>query len=136
MATRGVFQLAKLRINYCEVGGSSRFLREYIGTGRLSQWAASHPQVEIEVKVRNGKHPNLHAEYKTNKSTKHQVCLKDYKTAKQIDGICDLMFNRSGRKIKKLTNPVVTDTPTIQGVWTPFLDMNTLPEFNVCFQEK
>ena len=65
MATRGVFQLTKLRLNYCEVGGSSRAMRDYLGNGRLVAWAADHPHVEIEVKRRNGQHPFVQADYIT-----------------------------------------------------------------------
>lgn len=43
MATRGVFQLRRLRLHYCEHGGSSRTLRDYIASGRLARWAEEHP---------------------------------------------------------------------------------------------
>ena len=44
---------------------------------------------------------------------------------------CDMLANRSGRKITKITSPVLTDTPSIQGVWTPFLNLQLEPEFEV-----
>jgi hypothetical protein len=51
MATRGVFQLHKLSIYYCEHGGSSQMLRKYIASGRLSQWATDHPHGRLYEKV-------------------------------------------------------------------------------------
>ena len=127
MATRGVFQLTKLHINCCEHGGSSRALRNYIGNGKLAAWAAEHPHVEIHVVRRNGKHPFVEADYITNTNKKtscHQISVKNYESWKQIEGVLDTLSNRSGRKITKITKSVVTDTPSIQGIWTPFLNLH------------
>jgi large subunit ribosomal protein L43 len=120
MATRGVFQLQKLVLTYCEHGGSSRAVRDVISSGQLSQWAVEHPHVQIHVQVRNGRHPFVEGSY-VNRA-KHQVGVKN-RTTNDVLSVCDLLHNRSGRKIKKVTVPVVTATPSVQGVWTPFLDL-------------
>jgi large subunit ribosomal protein L43 len=137
MATRGVFQLTKLYINYCEHGGSSRMLRSYIGNGTLSKWAMEHPHVEIHVQCRNGKHPFIQADYLTNSNhtSCHQISVKNYNSIRDINDVMDLLSNRSGRKITKITKPVLTDTPSIQGIWTPFLNlqMKQEPEFQIQF---
>lgn len=130
MATRGVFQLTRLRLCYCEHGGSSATLREYIGSGRLAAWAASQPHVEVDVKVRNNKHPFVEANYKT-QAAFHQVSVKNSPHWKDIQDVLDMLRNRSGRKITKITTPVLTDTPSIQGVWTPFLNLQHEPSFSV-----
>lgn len=171
MATRGVFQCQRLTLRYCEHGGSSRVVRDYLASGRLLEWATDRPTVEIKVKVANGKHPNLQAGYITtsvsNKSAMngiqskpviHQVCLKskgvvptarpaavnnngddeddehDAHWKNPIEAALNKLYNKSGRKMTKFTKPVYTDTPSIQGVWTPSLDLHLLPEeekFNV-----
>lgn len=140
MATRGVFQLTKLYINYCEHGGSSQALREYISNGKLVAWATAHPHVEIAVNRRNGKHPFVEADYLTNskKTSCHQISVKNYEKWKHVEEVLDLLSNRSGRKITKITKPVLTDTPTIQGVWTPFLNlqMQQEPAFRVSILEE
>ena len=176
MATRGVFQCKQLTLRYCEHGGSSRAVRDYLASGRLLEWASERPTVNVKVLVRNGKHPNLQAEYLTqsvsNKSAMngiqskpviHQVCLKSkgipeaeqnrrrqpphkrddqrqqaaVEDASEIDeqhwnnpveAALDKLYNRSGRKMTKFTKPIYTDTPSIQGVWTPSLDLHMLPE--------
>lgn len=122
MATRGVVQLQKLVLTYCEHGGSSRAVRDVIASGQLSQWAIDHPHVQIHAQVRNGKHPFVEGSY-INRA-KHQVGVKN-RSPQDVLGVCDLLHNRSGRKIKKVTVPVVTATPSIQGVWTPFLDLTS-----------
>ena len=121
MATRGVFQLKKLRLFYCEHGGSSRAIRDFLGSGKMIDWANEHPHVEIVVQIRNGKHPYVKSEYLT-QAASHQICVKN-STPKYIEEVLDKMNNRSGRKIKKLVKPVYTATPSIQGVWTPMLDL-------------
>jgi hypothetical protein len=63
MATRGVFQCKKLTLYYCEHGGSSQAARDYLNSKQLIQWAKDRPSVEIRVRVRNGKHPYIKAEY-------------------------------------------------------------------------
>jgi len=162
MATRGVYQLCRLNLYYCEYGGSSRAVREFIAStspsgGRrkgaassslLAEWAASNPHVEVRVVPRNGRHPHVRAEYKTNppRGTVHQVCLKGctsdsdyndyYDTSsspssssssgpRAVRRVLDALRNRSGRKLTKLTRPVNTQTPSVQGVWTPFLDLSS-----------
>lgn len=131
MATRGVFQLQKLSVYYCEVGGSSQAVRDYLASGQLVEWARVRPHVQIDVRVRNGHHPHVKADYLTQtKETKHQICLKSNKAkTPNVEGIFDLLSNRSGRKIKKLTKPIYTDTPSIQGIWTPALNLHLTPEF-------
>jgi large subunit ribosomal protein L43 len=120
MATRGVFQLQRLTLRYCEHGGSSRFVREAVASGRLSEWAAAHPHVQVHVSRRNGKHPYVEGEYLN--TAKHQVGVKN-RPLSEVLGACDMLHDRSGRKLKRLVKPVVTDTPSVQGVWTPFLDL-------------
>ena len=114
------------------MGGSSRSVRDYIGNGRLAAWAASHPSVEIETKVKNGKHPFLHADY-VNNTSYHQVSIKNVDSWRDVQSACQMLFDRSGRKITKITTPVLTDTPSIQGSWTPFL--NITEPFDINFEE-
>jgi large subunit ribosomal protein L43 len=134
MATRGVFQLTKLRLHYCEVGGSSRAMRDYLSNGRLLEWAKDHPHVEIEVKQRNGQHPYVQGDYKTMAAT-HQISVKNVDGWKVVESVLEMLSNRSGRKITKITTPVLTDTPSIQGTWTPFLNLRDGPQFVVKIEE-
>jgi len=131
MATRGVFQLQKLRLYYCEHGGSSRAMRDYLGSGALVDWATEHPHVEIIVQPRNGHHPYINAAYKT-QAVAHQISVKNFDSPKDIAQVVDKLHNRSGRKIKKVKSNVVTATPSIQGVWSPMLDLRDKP-FSIRF---
>jgi large subunit ribosomal protein L43 len=57
----------------------------------------------------------------------HQVAVPNAADSREILDVLDMLRNRSGRKITKITTPVLTDTPSIQGIWTPFLHLDSLP---------
>jgi large subunit ribosomal protein L43 len=124
MATRGVMQLTKLRLVYCEYGGSSAAVRDYIGSGKIIEWAKDHPHVKVSVEVRNGNHPFVEGEYRSGKPK--QVTVKN-ETQGQLRKVMDMLQNSSGRKITKLRKPVITATPSVQGVWTPMLHLQDTP---------
>jgi large subunit ribosomal protein L43 len=131
MATRGVFQLQKLTLFYCEHGGSSQAVRDFLASGKLIQWAQNRPHLEVQVRVRNGKHPYVKGDYLTspNRNT-HQICMKSNEAgAPDIQQVLNQIYNRSGRKTKKFTKPIYTDTPSIQGVWTPSLNLHLTSKF-------
>ena len=113
-------QLTKLRLIYCEYGGSSAAVRDYIGSGKIIEWAQQHPHVHVSVEIRNGKHPYVIGDYRT--GMPKQVTVKNEPT-KRIPQVLDMMYNSSGRKITKLKQPVITATPSVQGVWTPMLEL-------------
>eukprot|EP00522_Entomoneis_paludosa_P007762 CAMPEP_0172443140 /NCGR_PEP_ID=MMETSP1065-20121228/3445_1 /TAXON_ID=265537 /ORGANISM="Amphiprora paludosa, Strain CCMP125" /LENGTH=142 /DNA_ID=CAMNT_0013193261 /DNA_START=94 /DNA_END=522 /DNA_ORIENTATION=- len=134
MATRGIVQLKKLILNYSEFGGSSRAMRAFLSEGHIIQWAEKHPETQIEVNVRNGRHPYVQGHYET-RVTQHQVCVKNLEGPSDIREVCDMLANRSGRKITKIVAPVLTDTPSIQGIWTPFLNLQHETPFEVSIRE-
>jgi len=129
MATRGVQQLKKLRIRYCEVGGSSTTVRDYLSESpHLLNFARENPQVSIIVKPRNGHHPYIQGEYVTGQSK--QMCVKNT-TEKRIKEVFGMLRNTSGRKIVRLGGLAVRgDALSIQGVWTPMLNLGE-SEFDI-----
>lgn len=126
MATRGIQQLQKLNIRYCEVGGSSAAVRKYIQTSpHLINFARDNPHVSVLVKPRNGHHPYIQGEYVTGQSK--QMCVKN-SDEKRIFEVIAMLRNTSGRKIVRLGGLAVRgDCPSIQGVWTPMLDLGMQP---------
>jgi len=120
MATRGVKQLLKLRLVYCEHGGSSRSIRDYLSSRKVIDFASVNPSVQVIAQLRNGKHPYVKAEYLT--GSDKQVCIKN-ETMERVERVVQMLNDTSGRKITKINGPVRTHKPTIQGVWTPMLDI-------------
>ena len=121
MATRGIKQLIQLNIIYCEHGGSSRTIREFISSKRIIEFCNQNPSVNVNVNVRNGHHPYMEGNYRTGKSK--QICIKN-EPMKRIGNVLNMLNNSSGRKISKISKPIITQTPSIQGVWTPMLDID------------
>lgn len=128
MATRGVKQLQKLQIFFCEHGGSSNAIREYIKSGRIVTFASENPTVEVAARLRNGKHPYVKAEYLTGFSK--QVCVKN-EPIERIEKVVTMLNNSSGRKLTKIGSPIKTDTPSVQGVWTPMLEIAQRESFKI-----
>lgn len=135
MATRGIQQITQLSIYYCEYGGSSSTLRHFISSGRLAAWAEKHPTITIDVIPRNGNHPFVEANYLT-QAAAHQISVKNSPSWRDIQSVLDVLRDRSGRKITKITTPVLTDTPSIQGVWTPFLNLQLETAFPVTIEKE
>jgi large subunit ribosomal protein L43 len=128
MATRGVKQLQKLNIFFCDYGGSSTAIREYIKSGEIVKFATENPTVEVAARLRNGNHPYVKAEYLTGFSK--QVCVKN-EPVERIEKVVTMLNNSSGRKITKIGSPIKTDTPSVQGVWTPMLEIAQRETFKI-----
>jgi len=62
MSRRGVWQLSKLTLNYCEHSGSSRGVREFVAGG-LDAFRQANPQLELVAALRPGRHPHAAADY-------------------------------------------------------------------------
>lgn len=124
MATRGVMQLTKLRLVYSEYGGSSEALRQFIASGKVIDWARTHPHVHVSVEIANGKHPLVEGEYRS--GFPKQVSVRN-ESIKRVETVMNMLHNSSGRKMTKLKKPVISATPSVQGVWTPMLNLNETP---------
>ena len=122
MATRGIKQLKHIQIVYCEHGGSSSSIRQYLSspTSKIISFCQSNPSVQVSTKLRNGKHPYVKAEYVSGFSK--QVSIMN-ETEERIQKVIQMLHDSSGRKITKIGGPIKTQTPSVQGVWTPMLDI-------------
>lgn len=95
MATRGVFQLRKLTVKYCDYGGSSKGAREFI-RHRIVDFAKSTPAAEIVTELRPGRHPYIMGDYETGESK--AIGVKNISPTEIMDYA--MMFrNSSGRKV-------------------------------------
>ena len=99
MSRSGIWQLRKLKLQYCDLGGSSRGMRyasafssplpirhskinlahpgpcrEFLET-RLPEFQKKNPQVLVDVVKRRNRHPHLSGEYRTPPPNKPLSCL-------------------------------------------------------------
>mmetsp|Transcript_32689 Transcript_32689/g.75247 ORF Transcript_32689/g.75247 Transcript_32689/m.75247 type:complete len:82 (-) Transcript_32689:1539-1784(-) len=68
-----------------------------------------------------GQHPYVKGQYRSGFSK--QICVKNY-NPKEIIKAITMLNNSSGRKMTKFEKPVISRTPSVQGIWTPFLDIS------------
>ncbi len=59
MCSRGVFQLKKLSLFFCDYGGSSSGVRELISSPKLKDFLISNPQIQLEVICKRNNHPHV-----------------------------------------------------------------------------
>lgn len=95
MATRGVFQLRKLTVLYCEYGGSSKGAREFI-RHQIVDFANKTPAAEVVTELRPGRHPYILADYETGENK--AIGVKNI-TPSEIMDYAMTLRNSSGRKV-------------------------------------
>ncbi|KNA06384.1 hypothetical protein SOVF_180990 [Spinacia oleracea] len=119
MSLRGVWQLQKLIVSYCDWGGSSRGIRAFMET-HLPSIQESNPRVEVVTELILGQHPHLKAFYRN--KNERVVCVKNM-TQEDVLLHATRLRNALGRKVIKLKTRHVTKHPSVQGTWTTALKL-------------
>lgn len=101
-------------------------MRSLISTN-LKPFAVANPTLEIVVNNVNGKHPNVKGEYRT--GWDKVVGVKNMEVNEIMNQIVRLN-DSSGRKLTKFTKPVYPEQMSVQGRWTPGLDLG-VEEFTI-----
>jgi len=117
MAVRGVWQLQKLIVCFCDHSGSSAGARDFVAR-LFPSVQKQNPQFEVSTLLVRGHHPHLRGLY-LNKNER----VVDVKNQNAEDIMTQVMRlrNSTGRKVVKLKTRHVTFNPSIQGSWTPEL---------------
>lgn len=63
MCSRGVFQLQKLSLFFCDYGGSSSGVRDLITSNNFKNFMASNPHIQLEVICKRNHHPHVKGTY-------------------------------------------------------------------------
>lgn len=121
---RYVCQLQRLTIKFCKSFGASRGVRDFVEKD-LVDFARNNPGVVVYLKPRRHRSPVLDAEYLNGE--KDYINCHNF-TREEVVKYTEYLKNKSGYPIVRLRKFWHTDTPSIQGVWTPFLHLD--PEMN------
>lgn len=127
MALRGVWQLQKLIVSYCDWGGSSRGIRAFMET-HLPSLKESNPRLEVVTELIRGQHPHLKAFYRN--KNERVVCVKNM-TPEDVLLHATRLRNALGRKVVKLKTRHVTKHPSVQGTWTTALKLWSSENFSL-----
>lgn len=122
---RYVCQLQRITFKFCKSFGSSRGMRDFIEND-LVDYARDNSGVVVYLQPRRHRTPVLDAEYLN--GHKDYVNCHNY-TREEVVKYVDYLTHKSGFPVVRLRKFWHTDSPSIQGVWTPFTRMD--PRVNV-----
>ena len=124
MCTRGVFQLRKLSLYFCDFGGSSQGVREALTSEGLKSFMTTNPHIEYNFIVKRNHHPFVTGAY-LNGYLK-DIPLRSIPETDVIE-VFQSLRNQLGRKPYEASGPrVYHPIKSIQGKWMPNM-FNTFP---------
>ena len=59
MVSRGVPQLKYMRLYFCDFGGSSLGVRDFLKSEAIKNFVEANPHVKLDVYLKRGRHPSL-----------------------------------------------------------------------------
>ncbi|CAR24237.1 54S ribosomal protein L51 [Lachancea thermotolerans] len=107
----------KVILQYCNWGGSSQGMRDFLTSKRLDILAKKYPQIEFNVLRKSG-HPLVRAQY-TNGREK-VVCVRNL-NIDNVENKLKLLKDSSGEILRhRVSNDYVDSLNTsVRGVWSP-----------------
>lgn len=63
MVSRGVHQLKNIRLYFCDFGGSSLGVRDFLKSAEAAAFMEKNEHVSLEVYLRRGHHPYMSSTY-------------------------------------------------------------------------
>ncbi|XP_023221726.1 39S ribosomal protein L43, mitochondrial-like [Centruroides sculpturatus] len=118
---RYVCQLKRVTLKFCKSHGGSKGVREFIET-ELIDFARQNPGTVVYLQPRRHRGPVISAEYLN--GNKDWLYCQNY-TRDEVRKWLEYMKNKSGLPIVRIRKYHHTDSPSIQGVWHPFIHKPT-----------
>ncbi|CDW76166.1 UNKNOWN [Stylonychia lemnae] len=117
MVSRGVHQLKNLRLYFCDFGGSSLGVRDFLKSQELADFVNQNEHLKVEVFMRRNHHPYISATY-INGFVKDQP-LRNLPPEEILDQLerQNNTFGRSSTLLKHNSIKVNGNTQSVQGKW-------------------
>lgn len=122
----GAKQLQKLTIRYCDWGGSSAKVRQFVAT-ELTKLRELEPEIVIETTVVRNKHPIVIGEFKQGRLVRSGERLPKVLELRQAEDVSEIWSKinflrwETGMKARPITDVKQSKVPSIQGEWNPFV---------------
>ncbi|QLL31309.1 hypothetical protein HG536_0B01720 [Torulaspora globosa] len=112
-----VFPCKKITLQYCNWGGSSQGMREFLTSKRLEKLGSQYPFIQFEVLRKSG-HPLLRAQY--NNGREKVICVRNL-NIDNVENKLKLLKDSSGEILRRRTknDNVETLNKSVRGVWSP-----------------
>ncbi|QLQ78821.1 hypothetical protein HG537_0B01690 [Torulaspora globosa] len=112
-----VFPCKKITLQYCNWGGSSQGMREFLTSKRLEKLGTQYPFIQFEVLRKSG-HPLLRAQY--NNGREKVICVKNL-NIDNVENKLKLLKDSSGDILRRRAqnDNVESLNKSVRGVWSP-----------------
>eukprot|EP00742_Colponemidia_sp_Colp-10_P003644 GILJ01003878.1.p1 GENE.GILJ01003878.1~~GILJ01003878.1.p1 ORF type:complete len:132 (-),score=7.60 GILJ01003878.1:204-599(-) len=117
MCSRGVFQLSRLNIQYCDWGGSSKGVRLLLD--QLDKVKQELPGLNVQLTMKRSRHPHLDGFYVN--GYRRTIGVKNQSPREVLDVIKYLRSAGGHAALPHNGKHVYTNKPSIQGSWHPSL---------------
>ncbi|CAG98167.1 Mrpl51 [Kluyveromyces lactis] len=112
-----VLPCKKITLQYCNWGGSSQGLRDFLTSNRMIQWAEKYPTIQFEI-VRKSGHPVIKGDYVNGRNK--AICVKNL-NIDNVENKLKLIRDASGEQLRHRTKNDNVDTlnDSVRGIWSP-----------------
>lgn len=115
MCSRGVYQLKRIQLQFCDYGGSSKGVRALLESEQLQAFLKENPQIDFKVIMRRGFHPFAHSVY-INGFIK-DVPLRNYSEAEVLEKFQKVRDSFGRKALTKTGEGVYGVKKSVQGPW-------------------
>lgn len=106
----------KITLRYCNWGGSSKGMREFVRTGEFAKFAEKYPKVQFELRREPG-HPVVKGDFINGRDK--VICVRNMEPQK-IKQKLTVLRDSSGERLKYYNKGVESVNESVRGIWSPF----------------
>lgn len=112
-----VFPCKKITLQYCNWGGSSQGMRDFLVSKRIDGLSQRYPHIQFEILRKSG-HPIIRAQYTSGREK--VVCVRNL-NIDNVENKLKLLKDSSGDILRKRAKNANVETlnSSVRGIWSP-----------------